>query len=223
MTCPPCRTSDSRTLWTARLRQRLAGFGSDQYLPVLERPIFPTNFIFGSPSHYLRYTRIVRVCRCRPPNSMRPYIHSVSNLLLLSLAAGQTRHRSKASTMLPPLSSSRFAGLWTRVLGLLVLAVITAARDAPSNLHGFYDAVRAKGRCSNELATGFYSSSGGPNSMSCPNISGCLTYRTVLTCEITSLQLLRGPPQVLRHTLSPGPQWRPCQHGRGLRRRRRGG
>ena len=118
--------------------------------------------------------------------------------------------------MLPPLSALRLACLWTRVLGLLFLAVITAARDAPQNLRGFYDAVRAKGRCSNELATGFYSSSGGPNSMSCPNMTGRLKYRTKLTCVITSLQLLRRPPQVLRHHLPPGPKWRPRQHGRGL-------
>ncbi|KAK4234317.1 glycoside hydrolase, partial [Achaetomium macrosporum] len=48
-------------------------------------------------------------------------------------------------------------------LFLLAFATLSAAFDAPPNLRKFYDAVRAKGQSSNELATGFYSSVGGPN------------------------------------------------------------
>ncbi|KAK4152698.1 endo-chitosanase [Chaetomidium leptoderma] len=49
---------------------------------------------------------------------------------------------------------------------LLSLATVGSARDAPQNLRDFYDSVRAKGHCSNELASGFYSRANGPNTFS---------------------------------------------------------
>ncbi|KAL2174182.1 fungal chitosanase of glycosyl hydrolase group 75-domain-containing protein [Thermothelomyces heterothallicus CBS 202.75] len=45
----------------------------------------------------------------------------------------------------------------------LSLAGVTTARDAPKNLLGFYDAIRAQGHCRHELASGFYSRDNGPN------------------------------------------------------------
>ncbi|KAK3299769.1 fungal chitosanase of glycosyl hydrolase group 75-domain-containing protein [Chaetomium fimeti] len=48
-------------------------------------------------------------------------------------------------------------------LFLGILAVVSNARDAPQNLQDFYDAVRAKGHCSNKLGTGFYSRDNGSN------------------------------------------------------------
>jgi hypothetical protein len=50
------------------------------------------------------------------------------------------------------------------VLSALVGAASVAARDIPSNVQSFYDSVKAKGACSNKLATGFYSKDDGPNS-----------------------------------------------------------
>jgi hypothetical protein len=60
-------------------------------------------------------------------------------------------------------SSVRLAWLVIQLLVLSLLGV-AVAREAPQNLVDFYNAVRAKGRCSHELATGFYSRDGGPNS-----------------------------------------------------------
>ncbi|KAH6651360.1 fungal chitosanase of glycosyl hydrolase group 75-domain-containing protein [Chaetomium tenue] len=57
--------------------------------------------------------------------------------------------------------SSFFSHILAVLLG--VLAMISDARRAPENLLNFYDAVRAKGHCSNALATGFYSRDNGPN------------------------------------------------------------
>jgi hypothetical protein len=57
--------------------------------------------------------------------------------------------------------SSFFSHTLAVLLG--VLAVVSNARDAPKNLLDFYDAIRAKGHCSHELATGFYSRNSGSN------------------------------------------------------------
>jgi len=54
------------------------------------------------------------------------------------------------------------------VLLILSLIQLGAALDLPANVREFYDAVRVKGRCTNELANGFYSTDGGPNSMPFP-------------------------------------------------------
>lgn len=57
----------------------------------------------------------------------------------------------------------------TKVLGLLLLAWCGAAahaREVPQNLRDFYNAVIEKGSCANELATGFWATEAGPNSMS---------------------------------------------------------
>jgi hypothetical protein len=50
------------------------------------------------------------------------------------------------------------------LLSALVGAASVSARDVPSNVRSFYDSLKAKGTCSNKLATGFYSQSDGPNS-----------------------------------------------------------
>ncbi len=55
-----------------------------------------------------------------------------------------------------------------RLWGLLSLVKFGTAVDIPANVRDFYDAVRARGHCTNELANGFYSSDGGPNSISPP-------------------------------------------------------
>ncbi|KAH6633869.1 glycoside hydrolase family 75 protein [Chaetomium sp. MPI-SDFR-AT-0129] len=46
---------------------------------------------------------------------------------------------------------------------VLLLAGLGNALKAPQNLLDLYDTTRAKGRCSHELATGFYSTDGGSN------------------------------------------------------------
>ncbi|KAK3368382.1 glycoside hydrolase family 75 protein [Podospora didyma] len=50
---------------------------------------------------------------------------------------------------------------------LLLLAALGAlgasARDVPANVRAFYDSVKAKGTCTNKLATGFYAKDDGPN------------------------------------------------------------
>ncbi len=51
------------------------------------------------------------------------------------------------------------------LLSTLLGAASVTARDIPSNVQSFYDSVKAKGTCSNKLATGFYSKDDGPNSM----------------------------------------------------------
>lgn len=56
-----------------------------------------------------------------------------------------------------------------KTLGLLLLALCGAAahaREVPQNLRDFYKAVVEKGSCANELATGFWATETGPNSMS---------------------------------------------------------
>jgi hypothetical protein len=83
--------------------------------------------------------------------------------------------------MLTPLFSLRSVMLVIQLL-LLSLVAISSARDAPRNLRNFYDAVRAKGRCSKELATGFYSREGGSNG-------------TTSTQSPISTQLTHLPPQ----------------------------
>ncbi|EAQ93849.1 hypothetical protein CHGG_02084 [Chaetomium globosum CBS 148.51] len=62
-----------------------------------------------------------------------------------------------------------FSHILAVILG--VLATISDARRAPENLLNFYDAVRAKGHCSNALATGFYSRDSGPNGACIPSSS----------------------------------------------------
>ncbi|AEO60909.1 glycoside hydrolase family 75 protein [Thermothelomyces thermophilus ATCC 42464] len=49
------------------------------------------------------------------------------------------------------------------LLSALVGAAGVAARDVPSNVQSFYDSLKAKGACSNKLATGFYANDDGPN------------------------------------------------------------
>ncbi len=44
-----------------------------------------------------------------------------------------------------------------------LLALPCLARDVPSNLASFFSELKSKGDCSNKLATGFFSSDGGPN------------------------------------------------------------
>jgi hypothetical protein len=56
------------------------------------------------------------------------------------------------------------------LLSALVAAAGTAARDIPSNVQTFVDAVKAQGTCSNKLATGFYAKDDGPNSKSSPHV-----------------------------------------------------
>jgi hypothetical protein len=64
-------------------------------------------------------------------------------------------------------ASSRLAWLVIQLLILFPLGV-ALARQAPQNLVDFYNAVRAKGNCFHQLATGFYSRDRGPNSESIP-------------------------------------------------------
>jgi hypothetical protein len=52
------------------------------------------------------------------------------------------------------------------LLSALVGAASVSARDIPSNVKNFYDSLKAKGTCSNKLATGFYSKDNGPNTFS---------------------------------------------------------
>ncbi|KAK3294355.1 glycoside hydrolase family 75 protein, partial [Chaetomium fimeti] len=52
------------------------------------------------------------------------------------------------------------------LLSALVCAAGVSARDVPSNVKNFYDSVKAKGDCSNKLATGFYSKDDGPSTFS---------------------------------------------------------
>lgn len=54
------------------------------------------------------------------------------------------------------------------LLVAIALATTGLARDVPSNLKSLYDNVKSSGKCSNELATGFYSSDDGPGSKSSP-------------------------------------------------------
>lgn len=51
------------------------------------------------------------------------------------------------------------------LLSALMGAASVTARDVPANIRNFYDSIKAKGTCSNKLATGFYSKDNGPNSM----------------------------------------------------------
>ena len=51
-----------------------------------------------------------------------------------------------------------------------LLAIAAEARDVPSNIQSFYNSIKAKGTCSNKLATGFYSTYDGANSKHpCPD------------------------------------------------------
>lgn len=50
------------------------------------------------------------------------------------------------------------------LLSALVGAAGVAARDVPSNVRDFYNSLKAKGDCSNKLATGFYAKDNGPGS-----------------------------------------------------------
>lgn len=50
------------------------------------------------------------------------------------------------------------------LLSALVGAASVSARDTPAHVQSFYDALKAKGACSNKLATGFYAKDEGPNS-----------------------------------------------------------
>lgn len=52
------------------------------------------------------------------------------------------------------------------LLSTLMGAASVTARDIPSNVKNFYDSLKAKGACSNKLASGFYSNDEGPNSKS---------------------------------------------------------
>ncbi|KAL2153608.1 hypothetical protein VTH82DRAFT_4763 [Thermothelomyces myriococcoides] len=52
------------------------------------------------------------------------------------------------------------------LLSALVGAAGVAARDVPSNVRDFYNSLKAKGDCSNKLATGFYAKDNGPGSFS---------------------------------------------------------
>ncbi|KAK4153023.1 glycoside hydrolase [Chaetomidium leptoderma] len=49
------------------------------------------------------------------------------------------------------------------LLSALVGAASVSARDTPAHVQSFYDALKAKGACSNKLATGFYAKDEGPN------------------------------------------------------------
>ncbi|KAK1752738.1 chitosanase [Echria macrotheca] len=60
-----------------------------------------------------------------------------------------------------------------RTLALLIASLISGAllpaadaKEVPQNLRDFYNAVRKKGSCSNQLATGFYATDTGPNTFS---------------------------------------------------------
>ncbi|KAK3904263.1 glycoside hydrolase [Staphylotrichum tortipilum] len=53
------------------------------------------------------------------------------------------------------------------IIGLVLsLVQLGAALDLPPNLREFYDGVRAKRQCTNQLAKGFYSNESGPNTFS---------------------------------------------------------
>ncbi len=70
------------------------------------------------------------------------------------------------------------------LLSALVAASSTAAVNIPSNVQNFYDSVKAKGTCSNKLATGFYAKDNGPNS----EISSLPTHQA---CQLTFSQPFR--------------------------------
>lgn len=83
------------------------------------------------------------------------------------------------------------------LLSALVGAATVSARDIPSNVKNFYDSLKAKGTCSNKLATGFYSKDNGPNSKfrrcplftspaSRPNAISCQPSRTAATTSRTT-------------------------------------
>jgi hypothetical protein len=47
----------------------------------------------------------------------------------------------------------------------LALTPVALARDVPSNVRSFYETLKSRGHCTNTLATGFYSSNKGSDSM----------------------------------------------------------
>lgn len=57
-------------------------------------------------------------------------------------------------------------GITYLLFSLLLPALPGLAREVPSNLVSLIQEIKAKGECSNKLATGFYSSDGGENSKS---------------------------------------------------------
>lgn len=52
------------------------------------------------------------------------------------------------------------SSLRTPLVAASVLVGLAAARSVPANVQSFYDAVVAQSKCSNVLASGFYSSDG---------------------------------------------------------------
>jgi len=46
-----------------------------------------------------------------------------------------------------------------------LLALTVQARDVPANIQSFYNSIKTKGTCSSKLATGFYSTYDGANSI----------------------------------------------------------
>jgi len=50
------------------------------------------------------------------------------------------------------------------LVALVALAAQIQARDVPSNIQSLYNSIKSQGTCNNKLATGFYSTDGGPNS-----------------------------------------------------------
>ncbi|KAJ9161003.1 Endo-chitosanase [Coniochaeta hoffmannii] len=52
------------------------------------------------------------------------------------------------------------------LVALVALAAQIQARDVPSNIQSLYNSIKSQGTCNNKLATGFYSTDGGPNTFS---------------------------------------------------------
>src|SRR5688500_12678722 len=79
----------------------------------------------------------VRIYKTPSPRSLFPLLHEPESECSRQLKAA----------MSTPLFSLRLVMLVIQLL-VLSLAAVSSARDAPQNLRDFYDAVRAKGRCS---------------------------------------------------------------------------
>lgn len=63
------------------------------------------------------------------------------------------------------------------ITSLLLLTSPATALDVPANVRTFYNNLKAKGECTNKLASGFYDSKFDDGSMFCSRVSNTKLFR----------------------------------------------